>query len=116
MTPDRSQLIAQLINAARERDEAERAAFLAAACGGDTTLRREIESLLGHGHSGGPSTTATSSNEAADIAPAVAPTDRVGFQPGAVVARRIGSSACSGAAEGVKSTGPTTSRWDSGLP
>ena len=46
MMPDRWQLIMRLCDAARERDEAARAAFLHAACAGDSSLRNEIESLL----------------------------------------------------------------------
>ena len=38
--------IEQLYHAALERDERARAAFLAKACGGDESLRREVESLL----------------------------------------------------------------------
>ena len=39
--------VEQIYNAALERPEAERAAFLGEACGGDEELRRELESLLG---------------------------------------------------------------------
>jgi serine/threonine-protein kinase len=46
MTPERYQQINQLLDAALERDPAERAAFLAEACGDDEELRREVESLL----------------------------------------------------------------------
>src|SRR5437870_4837420 len=38
--------IKQLYLAALERDKAERATYLAQACAGDETLRREVESLL----------------------------------------------------------------------
>src|SRR2546422_1980810 len=46
MATERSQQIEQLYHQARERDLAERAAFLEQACGGDEALRREVESLL----------------------------------------------------------------------
>ncbi len=44
--PDRWSRVEALYHAARERDAGERAAFLDAACVGDTDLRREVESLL----------------------------------------------------------------------
>jgi non-specific serine/threonine protein kinase/serine/threonine-protein kinase len=46
MKPERSQQVEQLFQAAVEREESQRAAFLAEACGGDAALRREVESLL----------------------------------------------------------------------
>src|SRR5215813_11508638 len=46
MKPERWRQIDQLLEAALERPPAERAAFLAVACAGDETLRREMESLL----------------------------------------------------------------------
>jgi serine/threonine protein kinase len=46
MTPDRWQRLERLYHAARERPAAERAAFLAEACGADTALRHDLESLL----------------------------------------------------------------------
>jgi len=46
MQPDRWQQIDQLLEAALERQPEERAAFLAVACAGDESLRREVESLL----------------------------------------------------------------------
>jgi len=45
--------VEQIYNAALERPEAERAAFLGEACGGDEDLRRELESLLGHAQRAG---------------------------------------------------------------
>src|SRR5262245_43566948 len=47
MKSERRKRIEQLYQAALERDPAEHAAFLTAACGDDAMLRREIESLLG---------------------------------------------------------------------
>jgi serine/threonine-protein kinase len=46
MPSDRWQRLEQLYHSARERAPAERTAFLADACGGDTTLRRDLESML----------------------------------------------------------------------
>ena len=43
---DRWQEISQLYHDVLARDESQRAGFLAAACGGDEALRREVESLL----------------------------------------------------------------------
>jgi eukaryotic-like serine/threonine-protein kinase len=50
MTPERWKQVDQLLQEALEREPAERAAFLAEACGRADDLRREVESLLGfHG-------------------------------------------------------------------
>ena len=46
MTPERWERIDQLFHAALESGPAERAAFLARECGGDESLREEVESLL----------------------------------------------------------------------
>ena len=46
MTTDRWQRTEAVFHAARARPVAERAAFLAAACGEDEALRRDVESLL----------------------------------------------------------------------
>ena len=46
MTPERWQHIKSLLLSALERDTTQRAAFLAAACAGDPTLRKEVENLL----------------------------------------------------------------------
>ncbi len=43
---DRWQQVERLYYAALARDKAERTKFLREACGGDETLRREVESLL----------------------------------------------------------------------
>lgn len=48
MKPERWQQVEQLYHAALQRDENERAAFLADACKGDDALRREVESLLAY--------------------------------------------------------------------
>ena len=46
MTPERYEQIGQLYQRALERQPAERAAFLADACGADETLCLEVTSLL----------------------------------------------------------------------
>jgi serine/threonine protein kinase len=46
MTPHRWQTIKQFFNAAVELPPAERAGFLESACGGDESVRHEVESLL----------------------------------------------------------------------
>ena len=46
MTADHWQRVKALFQAAVERPETERDAFLASAAGGDDALRREVESLL----------------------------------------------------------------------
>ena len=46
--------VEQIYNAALERPEAERAAFLGEACGGDEELRRDLESLLGQAQGAAP--------------------------------------------------------------
>jgi serine/threonine protein kinase/Tol biopolymer transport system component len=48
---DRRRQIDDVYEAALEREPAARGAFLAEACGGDSDLRREVESLLAHEHS-----------------------------------------------------------------
>ncbi len=47
MTPERWKQVDRLMQDALDRGPAERAAFLAEACGGDDELRREVESLIG---------------------------------------------------------------------
>jgi non-specific serine/threonine protein kinase len=46
MTPERWQRVNTVFRRARERDPSDRPALLDEACGGDTALRREVESLL----------------------------------------------------------------------
>jgi eukaryotic-like serine/threonine-protein kinase len=46
MTSDRWQKVERLYDAALEREENQRAAFLREACAGDDALRQEVESLL----------------------------------------------------------------------
>jgi len=46
MEPERWRKVEQLFHAALEREENQRAAYLAGACQGDEALRREVESLL----------------------------------------------------------------------
>jgi serine/threonine protein kinase len=47
MTPERWSRVSELFEAALEKDEQVRSAFLAEACAGDGELRAEVESLLG---------------------------------------------------------------------
>lgn len=46
--PERRRRVEDLCDAALDRDDRERAAFVAAACGADGALRQEVESLLAH--------------------------------------------------------------------
>ena len=50
MNPDRWRRVADVYDAAMERDPATRGAFLAETCAGDAELRREVESLLSQEH------------------------------------------------------------------
>ena len=52
MTPERLRVIERLFHEARERTPAERVGFLARACGDDSALRREVESLLAESTAG----------------------------------------------------------------
>jgi len=49
MTPERWKRVDEIFHVARARETADRAAYLAEACGDDESLRRHIESLLEHG-------------------------------------------------------------------
>src|SRR6516162_7756041 len=46
MNPDRWQKVKEIFHAAINREAGERSAFLSEACAGDTTLRREVDSLI----------------------------------------------------------------------
>lgn len=48
MTPEKWQKLNGLFEEALQRDAAERAAYVASACGGDIELQRELESMLAH--------------------------------------------------------------------
>ena len=48
--PDRRRRIEELCDAALDRDDRDRAAFVAVACGADAALRKEVEALLAHAH------------------------------------------------------------------
>ncbi len=48
MTPERYRQIRELLEAAFDVEHEKRAEFLAQACGADTELRKEVESLLAH--------------------------------------------------------------------
>ena len=49
MNPDRWKRLEEIYHSARQRDSADRAAYLVETCGSDEELRLEIESLLAHG-------------------------------------------------------------------
>src|SRR5438552_9947669 len=49
MHPDRWKRLEEIYHSARQRDSADRAAYLVETCGSDEELRLEIESLLAHG-------------------------------------------------------------------
>jgi eukaryotic-like serine/threonine-protein kinase len=49
MTPDRWKRLEEIYHSARTRDSADRAAYIAQACGDDEDLRLQVESLLVHG-------------------------------------------------------------------
>src|SRR5262245_16578931 len=66
MTPERWKQVDQLLQEALGRDSAERAAFLAEACGPDDELRHEVESLLGFHDRAGNFIEAPPSDIAAD--------------------------------------------------
>ena len=54
MTPEHWQRIKTLLQSALEREPGQRSAFLAAACGGDESLRKEVESfIISHEQAGG---------------------------------------------------------------
>jgi len=46
MTPEHWQQVKALLKSAIQRDPDERAAFISKACGGDESLRHEVESLI----------------------------------------------------------------------
>jgi eukaryotic-like serine/threonine-protein kinase len=53
MDSERWQNVERLYHATLECDEGQRDAFLTHACGGDETLRREVESLVSYGNRAG---------------------------------------------------------------
>lgn len=53
MTPERWEKVGEIFNSASEMDTAEREAYLREACGEDTTLLSEVESLLAAGNDAG---------------------------------------------------------------
>jgi serine/threonine protein kinase len=56
MQVERWQRVEEIVHRALDCEPAEREAFIDSACGGDTELRREVESLLATEHDGGFST------------------------------------------------------------
>jgi len=83
LTPERWLQVKELFSAAQERDPADRTAFLVEACGGDESLRAEVESLL----------------KAAELAPATSDSElsesdgssAASPRPDPLIGRRIGS-------------------------
>src|SRR5688572_9902483 len=53
MTPERWRAVDAVLRGALARTPEERSAYLARACGSDAALRREVESLLAAGETGG---------------------------------------------------------------
>ncbi len=53
MTPERWQKVKEIFQAALDRALEDRSAFLSSACGGDESLRREVESLIESHEKGG---------------------------------------------------------------
>jgi Tol biopolymer transport system component len=54
MDPERFRQVERLYNSVLEREESQRSAFLDEACAGDPSLRREVETLLGHNMAASP--------------------------------------------------------------
>ncbi len=54
MDPERFRQVERLYHAALDREESKRSAFLEEACARDLSLRREVESLLGHNAAASP--------------------------------------------------------------
>lgn len=79
---ERRRRIEELCDAALDRDDAERAAFVVAACGQDDTLRREVEALLAHAQAAEGFLATPIGGVAAAI---------LADEPGALVGRQIGS-------------------------
>ena len=50
MTPERWRQVTEVFHAARARDRAGRAAFLAEACAGDRALHEEVDAMLAANH------------------------------------------------------------------
>ncbi len=89
MKPERWQKIEEVFEAAAEREPQERAAYLDAACDGDTELRQEVESLLRHQQPTG-NLISTLVNDAARLlrrTPFVI-SDETRFIPGTILAER----------------------------
>jgi serine/threonine protein kinase len=82
-SPDRWLHVEQLYHDALARDEAERAVFLREACGGDDTLRHEVESLLAYA---GGAQTFMDAPALTHVVPALIPPDPTT----SLVAQRLG--------------------------
>jgi serine/threonine-protein kinase len=83
MTSEHRQRVEQIYRAARDRDVSQRAAFLDGACGGDESLRQEVEALLARGQYGARTLAA-----AAESAAATKMLDQVGPP---LIGRRLGN-------------------------
>src|ERR1041384_8013661 len=78
MTPERWQKIDEVFHAALAYEPAQRAGFLTSACGGDESLRLEVESLLSS-HQDAESFIET---PAGDVAAGLLSSQEPGFEPG----------------------------------
>lgn len=92
MTPERWQKVDQLFHAALAYEPSQRVDFLVSACGGDESLRREVESLISS-HEVAESFIET---PAGDVAAGLLQRDEPGFEPGQQVhnyriVRQLGS-------------------------
>ncbi|HEY8203613.1 MAG TPA: protein kinase, partial [Pyrinomonadaceae bacterium] len=67
MTPERWQKVKEIFQAAQDRRPADRALFLAGACGGDDALRKEVESLLASSEKDGSFIDSPAYEAAADL-------------------------------------------------
>src|ERR1700754_1081450 len=87
MNVERWKQVEALFESALEREPAERAAFLVAACGDDTALRCEVESLLAHQQPTGRFIS-TLVNDAVKLFPPPQADSGARFIPGTVLAGR----------------------------
>src|SRR6516162_7575605 len=79
---ERWRRIEEVCQAALDRDPAERPAFIAAACGGDSGLRRDVEALLGKETAAAGFLTAPLAAVAADAIGSVAGSSLIGRRLG----------------------------------
>src|SRR6266478_1088386 len=67
MTPERLKQVETVFHSALERDTGARNAFLERACGGDGSLRQDVESLLAHAGKTGSLSNVSPLNEAVGL-------------------------------------------------